>query len=191
MTPFDPDAYGSAVAPLLRGDRLNPLDPGRPDAAARPLLERLARDGNLGGPILDREAAAACQAGLWLLHNYLDEAHALAQDLDGAEGSYWHALMHRREPDFANSKYWSRRVGQHPIFEPLRADAARLAADQRHSSTDFLKSQSAWDPFAFVDLCAVALAGRLPCTELCQQIQRREWELLFDYCFRLARGIER
>jgi hypothetical protein len=49
-----------------------------------------------------------------------------------------------------------------------------------------LGKQSAWDPFAFVDLCAAVLVGQAPCEELCRQIQKREWELLFDWCYRQA-----
>jgi hypothetical protein len=50
----------------------------------------------------------------------------------------------------------------------------------------FLRTQTAWEPFAFVDLCAAALVGRAPCDELCRQIQRREWQLLFDWCYHQA-----
>ena len=55
--------------------------------------------------------AAACLAGLWLHHNFLDESHTLSQDIDTTTGSYWHAIMHRREGDYGNAKYWLHRVG--------------------------------------------------------------------------------
>ena len=45
---------------------------------------------------------ACCCAGLWLLHGYLDESHALSQSIHTTSGSYWHGLTHRREPNFAN-----------------------------------------------------------------------------------------
>ena len=48
--------------------------------------------------------ASACLAGLWLYHDYLDESHAVSQSIHTPAGSYWHGLMHRREPDFANPK---------------------------------------------------------------------------------------
>jgi hypothetical protein len=44
----------------------------------------------------------------------------------------------------------------------------------------------AWDPFAFIDLCEASLAGRMPCEILCRRIQQREWQLLFDHCYRHA-----
>src|SRR4051794_32254466 len=44
-------------------------------------------------------------AGLWLWHDWLDESHRISQRVETADGSYWHAIMHRREGDFSNSKY--------------------------------------------------------------------------------------
>jgi hypothetical protein len=86
-----------------------------------------------------------------------------------------------------NSKYWFRRVGSHPVFEPLRVEAARLAADAPGPAV-FLARQAAWDPFAFVDLCEASYDAKAPGHDLCRQVQRIEWELLFDYCYRRAVG---
>ncbi len=136
-------------------------------------------------PIQDHEMAEACLAGLWLYHDYLNESHQISQGIETPSGSYWHGLMHRREPDFDNAKYWFRRVGQHSIFPALRAAAAELAAPvELQSAARFLATEPAWDPFAFTDLCESCLAGRSSHTLLCEQIQQREWELLFDYCYR-------
>ena len=120
-----------------------------------------------------------------LYFDFLDESHTISQELSTPEGSYWHALMHRREPDFANSKYWFRQVGSHPIFEALRVEGARLAVDAAGQAR-FLKTQTGWDPFAFVDLCEVALHDQPGHAMLCRRIQQREWQLLFDHCYRKA-----
>ena len=53
----------------------------------------------------------------------------MAQDLETQEGSYWHAIVHRQEPDAGNSGYWFRQVGKHPIFPALRARAAEIGVE--------------------------------------------------------------
>jgi hypothetical protein len=103
--PFNPSAYSPAVADLLAEDRLAPLGPGVPNAAARPNLAALDIDRMLAPhPVRDRDMARACLAGLWLYHDCLDESHAISQEIATPTGSYWHGLMHRREPDFGNPK---------------------------------------------------------------------------------------
>jgi hypothetical protein len=84
-----------------------------------------------------------------------------------------------------NAKYWFHRVGAHPVFEPLRQRAAQLATDAPRPAA-FLAAQSAWDPFAFIDLCEAAARGRADCAMLCRRVQQVEWELLFEYCYRNA-----
>src|SRR5262245_42612875 len=121
MTPFHfrPTDYGPSVADLLGELRLAPLRPGSLHPAARPALKEFDPLNDLGREVADRDAAMACYSGLWLYHDGLDESHAISQDLDTAEGSFWHAIMHRREPDAWNSKYWWRRVGDHAVLGRL------------------------------------------------------------------------
>ena len=56
-------------------------------------------------------------AGLWLLEGDLDASHERSQKWETPTGSYWHAIMHRREGDFGNSKYWYRRIKKHPAAQ--------------------------------------------------------------------------
>ncbi len=185
-----PESYSPAVASLLAAAATNELGPGHADAPRRAELAGLTPE-SLVAPhaLADREMGLAALAGLWLRHDFLDASHRLSQDLHTTTGSYWHGIMHRREPDYGNAKYWFQRVGSHPIFPEL-CDAARQRARAAAGAeqAEYLATQSQWDPFAFVDLCHSAARGPQELRSICLDIQLREWELLFDYSFRCAIG---
>jgi hypothetical protein len=97
--------YSPALQELLREPRLAPLGPGTPNAVVRAQLEALSLDTAFGPQtVRDLQMASACLAGLWLYHDFLDPSHTISQGIDTPEGSYWHGLMHRREPDAENPK---------------------------------------------------------------------------------------
>src|SRR5262245_22883564 len=170
---FDLSAFSPVVAELLREQRLAPLGPGSPDARARERLRSLDLAAHFASrQITDRDMASACLAGLWLYFDCLDESHEISQSLGSTTGSYWHALMHRREPDASNSKYWFRRVGHHAIFDDLARDAAELG---------YLGMGMKWDPFAFVDHCEEFRGTGSASEETCRRVQLCEWQLLFSY----------
>ena len=179
MTPltdrFDPTTYGPAVAALLTPPRVADLGPGSPNVAVRGALKRFDPSADLGRPIRDAAMARACLAGLWLYHDFLDESHAMSQELPSPEGSFWHAVMHRREPDPSNSKYWWRRVGPHPVLNQLVEQAPSLGYDYTN-------------PQDFVDFCERVRGTNTPDEELAKRVQLLEWQLLFDHCYRKARG---
>lgn len=56
------------------------------------------------------QAESLALSGLWLLAGELDRSHTLSQSIETATGAYWHGMMHRREENFWNSKYWLRFV---------------------------------------------------------------------------------
>jgi hypothetical protein len=187
MTTFNPQGYGPALAPLADVDRRGELGPGSPDGARRAELRRLTLDAAFAhARLVDPQMGRLCLAGVWLLHDFLDESHAISQQVDTASGSYWHGIMHRRELDYSNAKYWFNRVGEHPVFAPLN-EAARELAQAAPPAAEFLAAQESWNPRRFVDLCQ-AVAGGQEGEALCREIARREWELLFDYCYRAAVG---
>ncbi|MDP6042560.1 MAG: hypothetical protein QGG64_28670, partial [Candidatus Latescibacteria bacterium] len=131
--------------------------------------------------------AEGCISAVWLYHNFLDTSHTISQGILTETGSYWHGIMHRREPDFSNSKYWFHKVGYHAIFDTLCQEAAQIASSA-DGAPEALASQSSWDSAGFVDLCADALEGRSAHDTSCREIQQREWELLFDYSYKQALG---
>ena len=177
------------LASLLIPERLNNLGPGTPNLAVRDQLQALEQ--SLAAKVKDRDFANACYAGLWLLHDFHDESHAISQDLYTVEGSYWHGILHRREPDYWNAKYWFRRVSNHAIFPALHKDAMALTLQAgTPSGSAFLAQQSTWSAGAFVDLCEQAANGSAELALLCQRIQRREWDLLFDYCYQRAFAVQ-
>jgi hypothetical protein len=170
------------IRPLLADLQLLDLGPGAPNLGVKPLLQELERA--LPKIAQERDFASACLAGLWLAHGFFDESHAISQDLDTLEGSFWHGILHRREPDYLNAKYWFRRVPAHPIFAELREQAVALAGAEFRSS---LGERKTWDPSAFVDLCERAAHERQDSLRrLCGEIQRCEWNLLFRYCHERA-----
>jgi hypothetical protein len=139
--------------------------------------------------------AIALRAGLWQIHDYLHESHELSQSIEGqgrnAAGDYWHAIMHRREPDYGNSKYWFRHVGNHPIFGPLRAAVNALlqhteSTAHQHARQKLL-AKSQWDPMAFVDFCQECAQGNDPeLTRIAEEVQWREMCLLLKQTYRDA-----
>lgn len=166
---FDPTAYGPTAAGLLAEPRLAPLGPGTPVKAVQPQLLDLQRQ------LQCKALPAACRAGLWLYFDYLHESHEICQDLPTSDGSFWHAIMHRREPDPSNSKYWWRRVGNHPVLGSLRDHAPEFGYDFT-------------TPEAFVDFCEQVRGSGLAEEETAKRVQLLEWQFLFDHCYRNAHG---
>lgn len=181
--------YPPPVSKLVT-DRLPELGPGKPNMTVRPQLVAIKVESAFAGQrVVDDDAARCCISGLWLLHDFLDESHTISQEIHTNDGSYWHGIMHRREPDYGNAKYWFRRVPQHSVFETLAEEAKQLATtSQLDAPAEYLTSQTSWDAFRFVDLCEAVARGRSSSQQLARQIARREWGLLFDYCYRKALG---
>jgi hypothetical protein len=104
------------------------------------------------------EASLAVQSALLLWNDDLDGCHKIAQDLSDGFGAYLHGIMHRREPDYGNSKYWFRRVGDPPLFPQLHTAALELLSDAPglDSYRKALQTGRKWDPFQMVDWCESA-----------------------------------
>jgi len=125
-------------------------------------LTKVSIDELSGGPSrLSNVEQTAHRAGLYQWHDFLKESHELSQTIEGEGenqlGDYWHAIMHRREPDYSNAKYWFRQIGNQPTYRELRQEADAILDRSTDPAASRwrarLQSGSKWDPFAFVDLC--------------------------------------
>jgi len=191
----DDDSTGHPVASVTDG--LPELAPNWPPRGKHWLADYMAglrSNGQLPGGNSSVDATAL-HAGIWQVHDFLDESHDLAQSIQGqgtdSSGDYWHAIMHRREPDYVNAKYWFRRVRRHPVFDEL-AVTAGLILDQAESTASAswkskLGVDTGWDPIAFTTLCESAAKGRAPeLVQTARQIQWAEMLLLLAHCTRQA-----
>lgn len=174
MPTIELDVLNTLPRPLhqtITNAPLPPLGDAETDAACAAYLAEFPQLGL--ADTVTRDAIDLCTSGLWLLAGDLDRSHTISQDLDSAEGSFWHGIMHRREGDFGNAKYWFRRVGDHPVFEQIGRQAADLSPR--------LRSGDALDPFAFVDACQQATNSGQAAAE-CRDLQWLEWQCLFAAC---------
>ena len=147
-----------------------------------------------------RVARTAVRAGLLLWHDLLDESHSESQSIEGEGpahlGDYWHAIMHRREPDYGNARYWLRRVGPHAVHDALSTHIPALRVDLLAAcgETPEVKSWlervagSRWNADGMVSLCETC--ARRPETDglvaLAEWLQAIEMTLLMDESLRAA-----
>jgi hypothetical protein len=127
----------------------------------------------------DARHAQAALAGLLFRLGCWKEGHLIAQDISSSEGSYWHGMLHRIEPDSSNARYWFGQFKEHPIFPDLLQHAQEILDDR---GPGHWRLKTAWDPFLFIGWCdeARATGGQVESTAI--DIQMAEWRLLFDWC---------
>ena len=154
---FRTDRYPAEVARVLAGRAPMPLvRTGGGSAEAREMVNRLA-------------VPESMKAGLYLYGSCWDDAHTAADAIETPDGYFWHAIVHRQEPDAANAAYWFRKAGAHPVFPKLAEEAAGCGYG----------TERAWDPFEFIRFCEASAKAALAV-----KVQMLEWQLLFDHCAR-------
>jgi hypothetical protein len=172
------------IMQLLTTRELAEMGPG-----PRPGVEtQLALEGKLSAIFLkskiSEESRRLSLALVLLWHDHLDAAHVIAQEIDNSDGAFIHGIVHRREPDYGNAKYWFRRVGNHGAFGRIAERVVTLFATAPSKSLcNQIMPDGEWDPGRFVDACEqAARKGKShPDYELLQQAQRLETEALLEH----------
>lgn len=142
------------------------------DAAAIPGLSDQPKDAGLAAAIthcddlawrkLPPSNRSMCESGLWLLAGDLDRSHQISQENHSVLGSFWHGIMHRREGDFGNSKYWFAKVGNHEVSQRINQ-----WSDGQYG-----------DPIGFVDTVRRAVEAGGDAQQQCELVQWIEWQAL-------------
>jgi hypothetical protein len=169
-TPTLPD-----LGPRTRPERL-------PQAELEARLERFFGERATPDPLRPWLRGAAL---FW--HDHLEPSHQLSQSIAGPNGSFLHGLMHRREPDYANARYWFHRVGRHGAFlEIARQATHQLVHLHQHELLTRLVPNGLWDPFAFIHACeqATGLEEANPGRALLQRVQEWEFDALGQHVLR-------
>ena len=187
-------AITEVIGKLESGNPLPPLVPQEAwsseltDALESASLDELFQGTSLKNTTLGN----AIKSGLLLWNDALNESHNISQELENQTGSYWHGIMHRREPDYSNSKYWFGRVGTHPIFPQLRERAIAILketsnpSDALGSIAQAIEASENWDAYQFIDWCQAAENGTDDVTRFLQQVQAEEIKLLLAYSYQNA-----
>lgn len=127
-------------------------------------LNGISLDDFLKSSKYDGDYAELTRAILYLWNDDLDKAHKIAQDSENITANYVHAIMHRREPDYGNSKHWFNRVGKHPNFNLMHNEFPD------------------WEPLNFVDWCEAAEKGKvIKDVAWLLHAQHVEIELLYEF----------
>jgi hypothetical protein len=153
----------------------------------RPHTESIAALNQKLNPLLSSlpsETQQAIRSAVLLWHDHLDASHTISQNIASSDGSFLHGIMHRREPDYGNAKYWFRRVGKHPVFPELAKAVSAFLRSQNETDLEHrLLRNGEWDPLAFIDACEEA-ADRPPTDtrhQLLREVQAIEFQVLLEY----------
>ncbi|WP_394848273.1 hypothetical protein LZC95_12510 [Pendulispora brunnea] len=166
---------------LLETRELPDLGPGpRAGVTSQDELNRHL-DGLLRDAKLPARAASLVRALVLLWHDHLDASHEISQTLGTSDASLLHGMMHRREPDYGNAKYWFGQAGDHASFRALAKRAGALL-EQEKELADKLLPRGEWDARAFVDACeAVARRPDEARVRLLREVQRLEFHAVLEH----------
>ena len=177
MLPFENDLSQFCELQVgIPSDPIMELGVGDPRPESKKVLQTVQN-----GPFIQAadnvEMAKCCLSALWLFQDFLEESHRLSQSIHTSAGSYLHGIMHRREGDFSNAKYWFDKAGSLGMETTLEE---RLAADPGISKEHRSDLGGVFDPLKLVD--AVSEHQKPEITSL---MRVTFWELfcVFEFCF--------
>lgn len=158
-------------------ERLLPLEPGHPVAIQS--IREASEESLLGGAMpAEPEYPRMIRAGLLYAYDALRESHRILQEIGSAEASYWHGMIHRREGDFENARYWFRRTGVLPAYSEMHMRASAFSP--------LMARQQNWDPYPLVGECEQARFGGDVNTPELVALQKIEFEVMFAQLWRGA-----
>jgi hypothetical protein len=165
---------------LLATPEVAPLGPGPRAGVQTEFSLNHALDKIFADADFSVEHQQLIRALILLWHDHLDPAHKIAQEIDTADGAFVHGIIHRREPDYSNAKYWFHRVGQHAAFHEMVTRARLLSNDV---ITTRLTQNGTWNAIAFVDCCEDAADRKDtdPLSHVLKQLQKIETDVLLGW----------
>ncbi len=166
--------------PFTRLERGKPLAKGR--QAVEGLLEK-----DLGA-LKNPKNLSLVQSALYIYFDCFEEAHQIAQDHEGLPGNWLHAVLHRREPDAGNSKYWYHRVSApSEVLAGIGKEALEVMGKNPPAEVSPLfheiSESGKWRSEAFVDACEKVRKkdSTSPAYKVLAEIQGAEWRGLLGF----------
>ncbi len=137
----------------------------------------------LDGRALPDESSALLRAVALLYHDQHDPAHDLVADRNDVTSAFIHGILHRREPDYWNARYWFRRCEMHSAYSILAGNIARWNGPGEPETIRGLILPGSFDPFAFVDACERHARDPVnsPAVSILRKIQHAEFEAMVQY----------
>ncbi|MFD0671551.1 hypothetical protein [Cohnella sp. GCM10027633] len=183
----------AAIAKQLRNRQS--LPPLTPQHAWHPGLARdiaALSEESLAGSFPDGKLSApAWKAALHLWNDDLEAAHELVQELRSPTGSVLHGIVHRREGDYDNARYWFVRSGDHPAYHGLQARATALLEQAKQPAGKLspalasMQGQGSWNPSLFanaIEIHETTMNGDdAGLRELLERLQQLELEAMLRF----------
>lgn len=199
MFSFDTSKLASDIVNvlLLRGSQMPPLQwHVHAGKAAKQILDSKDDDAALfrGLPIVEESMAAAVRAMLYLWSGWPADCKMYAQAAPQQIQMFLEAFCERQAGHPAEAKELLTQVGEFDTYAQLAAHALEtIGPGSDKSLTRFkgtLELCEMWEPHAFVDLFEQARLGALchPAERMIRNLQCKEFELLFVYCYEKATG---